>query len=71
MTLAKQPCEQWEFRVVAYEIAPQNGAYFYRAFGLIINGAEIEGLERLSGQGETPALAIADLFTQVHQLEEK
>lgn len=66
-----QPDEQWRFDVLVY---PQDRKIWPAYAACIMPSNDnplIEGMTSLTGRGDTPALAIADLFHQANRLLEK
>ena len=61
-----QPDEQWEFRIIVY---PSDSKLFGPYSACLQSGDSsdlADTVERMTGHGATPALAIADLFQQAH-----
>ena len=65
-----QPDEQWKFEVIVYS----SDSKILLPYAAVVMPAHdnplVEGMERITGRGDTPALALADLFHQANrQLE--
>jgi hypothetical protein len=73
MKTEMQPDDQWKIELLVYPSDSAIFGYSYSAFVLASGENElVAGMDtaKLTGHGDTPALAIADLFKQAHhQLE--